>query len=128
MSDQQTTTTTTLTAVTARCRTAIERYARQVRESLATAFVSPIRRPYMTILTLGIVFLTVSGIASFVTGGIGEAIHTVALGGVVWFGALLLAGEHRATTTDYRRPTHANESGENSTHRTTTPTEEANHD
>jgi uncharacterized membrane protein YbhN (UPF0104 family) len=122
MSDQQTTTTTTLTAVAARCRTAIERYARQVRENLSSALVSPIRRPYMTILTLGVVFLIVGGIASLVTGGIGEAIHTVALGGVVWFAALLLAGEHRAT--DYRQPTHADENAENSTYSTPTTTEE----
>lgn len=109
MSDQQTTPTTTLTAVVTRCRTAL---------------VSPIRRPYVTILALGIVFMTVGGIASFVTGGIGEAIHTVALGGMVWVVALLWAGEHRPTATDCRRPTHDSESAESSTHSTTTTTEE----
>lgn len=91
---------------------AVERYAREVRESLAYALISPIRRPRGTILTLGIVFMTVGGIASLITGGIGEAIHTAAFFAVGTFVPLLLLGGPR-------RYSHADESSENSTHSTT---------
>jgi len=128
MSGQQTTT-TSCPAVAARCRAVIERYAtrvrqRSVRENLDAALVAPIYWPRRTVLTLGIIFMTTGGIASLVTGDIGEAIRTAALFGGVTLAALLLAGDLRPTAADHRRRAHGNESTENSPQTTPTTTEE----
>lgn len=122
MSDQQAT--TIRSAVVAQCRAVVEQHdttdhQRSVSETVAAALVAPIRRPRGTILALGAVFVIVSGIASLVTSGIGEAIRIAALFGVLSFAALLLTNDHRPTATDHQQPTHADESGENSTQRTT---------
>lgn len=125
MSDQQATTTTIRAAVAARCRAAIEQHSLDisdtqwsVSEIVTAAVVAPIRRPRGTILTIGVVFVIVAGGASLVPGGIGEAIRTAALFGVVSFAALLLANDHRPLAADHRQPSHADERDESSAHST----------
>jgi hypothetical protein len=129
MSDQhQQSTLTTLTDAAARCRAVVERHSpytsdnqRSLSDTATAALAAPIRQPHRTILALGIVFVTVGTSASFVTSGVGEAVQTAVFFGAVSFGGLLLAADHRQRS-------YGDESAENCTHRTSTTTEETNHD